>query len=384
MLGLNFLVANQIDQAIDELSKAARGRRRSARDSPDPRQPVSREGPGRPRDPGAPGAAAAAEPAEAGTRQRAALPRARLPQRRLRRPRASRRSRKCCSSIRTTATRCRTSRSCTRISTSGPRPTRRGRSWRRCRRPRRRRRLAATQRDPRVPRERVRPGGAASAVDHRGSGAPLRGRDRASTRATRRRTSASATCSFRRGTSPRRGRGLGAAGRRVHPSAPTSRSRGSRRAYAQLGDAGSLPGALPTADRGQPAGLAGPARARRVTSRPGAAARGAGAAVRSARAPTRTRSSLHQAIWQTLSQLQLPPALVEPLRRADARRDLLSRSARLPALPLPQHRAALAVPALPRVEYVRRGADRAASASERRRQSCTVASHETERSDVTS
>ena len=59
MLGLNFLVANQIDPAIEELTRAAEVGRRSARDPPDPRQPVSRKGPGRPRDPGAPDAAAA-------------------------------------------------------------------------------------------------------------------------------------------------------------------------------------------------------------------------------------------------------------------------------------------------------------------------------------
>ena len=45
-------------------------------------------------------------------------------------------------------------------------------------------------------------------------------------------------------------------------------------------------------------------------------------------------------------------------------RRLLSRPARLRALPLPEHRAALAMPAMPRVEHVHRGADRA---GERRR-----------------
>ena len=59
MLGLNFLVANQIDPAIEELSARRRGRRRSARDPPDSRQPVSGEGSGRPRHPGAPEPAAA-------------------------------------------------------------------------------------------------------------------------------------------------------------------------------------------------------------------------------------------------------------------------------------------------------------------------------------
>ena len=123
MLGLNFLVANQIDLAIEELTQGRRARRRSARDPPDPRQPVSREGPGRPGDPGAPGAAAAARTcassstptccsASASTTSAAASSIAR-----------SRRSPRCCGSIPRTSTRCRTSRSCTKSSTSGPRRT---------------------------------------------------------------------------------------------------------------------------------------------------------------------------------------------------------------------------------------------------------------------
>ncbi len=50
------------------------------------------------------------------------------------------------------------------------------------------------------------------------------------------------------------------------------------------------------------------------------------------------------------------PELVQRYVDADARRRVLPGSARLHALPLPQHRAALAVPAVPRVEHVRRGA----------------------------
>ena len=69
--------------------------------------------------------------------------------------------------------------------------------------------------------------------------------------------------------------------------------------------------------------------------------------------------ALHQAIWQTLSRLQLAARARRPLRGAHARRDLLPRPAHLRALPLPQHGAALAVPALPRVEHVRRRAHRA-------------------------
>ena len=55
----------------------------------------------------------------------------------------------------------------------------------------------------------------------------------------------------------------------------------------------------------------------------------------------------------------LPLVARRSLQRADPPRRLLPRPARLHALPLPQHRAALAMPALPRLEYVRRRTDRA-------------------------
>ena len=42
MLGLNFLVDNQVDQAIEELTQATSTRHRRARDPDDPRQPVPR------------------------------------------------------------------------------------------------------------------------------------------------------------------------------------------------------------------------------------------------------------------------------------------------------------------------------------------------------
>ena len=47
--------------------------------------------------------------------------------------------------------------------------------------------------------------------------------------------------------------------------------------------------------------------------------------------------ALHQAIWQTLSHLKLPPALVERYVDLDPRRHLLRRSAHLRPLPLSQH-----------------------------------------------
>src|SRR5581483_9633283 len=50
----------------------------------------------------------------------------------------------------------------------------------------------------------------------------------------------------------------------------------------------------------------------------------------------------------------LPGVTGRSVHRTDAARRLLPRPARLHALPLPQHGAALAVPALSRLEYVRR------------------------------
>ena len=69
--------------------------------------------------------------------------------------------------------------------------------------------------------------------------------------------------------------------------------------------------------------------------------------------------ALHQAIWETLSAPAALPRARRPLRRPHARRHLLPRSPHLRPLPLPEHGAALAVPALPRVGHVRRRAHRA-------------------------
>ena len=63
------------------------------------------------------------------------------------------------------------------------------------------------------------------------------------------------------------------------------------------------------------------------------------------------------------------PSLVERYSELTAPRGLLPRPARLHALPLPQHGAALAVPALPRLEHVRRGADRARAGRRRKSRS---------------
>ena len=104
-------------------------------------------------------------------------------------------------------------------------------------------RFAAAQRDPRVPRERVRPGGAdaaATIAKRRGASRPRS----SATRATRPRISASATSASRRADPPRRSR-HGSASSRRHPSAPTWRSPRLEGAYPRVGDAGAFPGAVP-------------------------------------------------------------------------------------------------------------------------------------------
>ncbi len=76
--------------------------------------------------------------------------------------------------------------------------------------------------------------------------------------------------------------------------------------------------------------------------------------------------TVHEAIWDVLLQLGLDRALVQRYVEARSRRGVLPRSARLPEVSLPQHRAAVAVPALSRVEHVRRRAHRAGQANRRR------------------
>ena len=126
ILGLNFLVANQIDLAIEELSKAASldGDALEVhmilgnlyREKGQVGKAITR----------APDAAAAAEPQQARARLRAALPRASTTSAAASSTARSRRSTKCCGSIRRTSTRCSTCRSCTKSSISGPRRTTRG------------------------------------------------------------------------------------------------------------------------------------------------------------------------------------------------------------------------------------------------------------------
>ena len=88
--------------------------------------------------------------------------------------------------------------------------------------------------------------------------------------------------------------------------------------------------------------------ARRRRHGPGTALRGAGPQ------PARADDSPGDLAGAVGSGAQ-PPA-DRTLSRPDARRRLLSRPARLRALPVPEHRAALAVPAMPRVEHFHRRA----------------------------
>ena len=74
---------------------------------------------------------------------------------------------------------------------------------------------------------------------------------------------------------------------------------------------------------------------------------------------------IHQAIWRALGQLHHPASLVDRYSELTASRRLLSGSSCLHALPLPQHGAALAVSALPRLEYVRRRTDCAGAGHDR-------------------
>ncbi len=129
------------------------------------------------------------------------------------------------------------------------------------------------------------------------------------------------------------------------------------RAYRRAGTPRSIRGVVRAADR----------RATRRTGERGSRCRDTGRRP----AGTETRSSccsaalphnphglaIHQEIWQALLALDLDPALVQRYMELTRERGLLPGSPRLHPLPVPQHRAALAVPAVPRMEHVRRGTD---------------------------
>ncbi len=126
-------------------------------------------------------------------------------------------------------------------------------------------------------------------------------------------------------------------------------------AYATHGSAAAVSRPVPAIDRGQLTGLARAARAgssprggRRCQHRPRTAVRGAGAQ------PARADDSPGDLAGAVGSGPQ--PAVDRAVSGPDAGCRLLSRPARLRALPLPEHRTALAVPAMPRVEYLHRRA----------------------------
>ena len=129
VLGLNFLVANQLDHRHRGAEPGGAGRRRRARDPSDSRQRLSRARPGRARHPDSSGAAAAAQAHPRRARLRPALPGPRLQARRVRRSRARSVQRGAAARSERTSTRCSICRSCTKSSISGTRRTASGSSW---------------------------------------------------------------------------------------------------------------------------------------------------------------------------------------------------------------------------------------------------------------
>ena len=67
--------------------------------------------------------------------------------------------------------------------------------------------------------------------------------------------------------------------------------------------------------------------------------------------------TIHQEVVEGAARAQPGSGAGPGIHGADPQRGLLPGSARLHALPVPEHRVALAVPAVPRVEHVRGGAD---------------------------
>src|SRR5262249_11903576 len=121
---------------------------------------------------------------------------------------------------------------------------------------------------------------------------------------------------------------------------------------------------VPEAHRGERPGLARAPRAVAPSPLRRPAARRAGSGVRCAR-PESARARHPPGDLASPRPAASPDRAGRSLLRADPARGLLPRSARLYALPLPQHRAAVAVPALPRLEHVRRRTDRAGAGPDR-------------------
>ena len=249
-------------------------------------QPLSREGTGRPRDPGAPEPAPAAEPPKARTRQRPALPRARLQARRLRRSRArgvhrgpAPRSREPVRAVEP------------REAVRGAAPVERGlRDAPEARgarpepdeQPQHQEILAFLENE-------IGPRGA----EADGSTRKPRGgstRRSISTRRTRPRYLNLGDVRYRQGRCRRRAIGRGSGWSRRRPERAYLAFARLERAYAKLGAPRPLPRPVPAPDCGQPAGLARPARARAPSDGARQAGRRARPAVRGAREQSRTRS----------------------------------------------------------------------------------------------
>ena len=360
ILGLNFLVANQIDLAIEELSKAASLDADALEVHMILGNLYREKGPGRQGDHRAPEPAAAAEAEQARARLRAALPRARLQARRLRRSRARGVQRGAAARSEERVRAASTCRSCTKSSISGPRRTTRGSGWRSSPTSTRGRR---TRRFSRSSKTRSASRRCAARTTRRRSGASKR--PSTSTPARCRPTSTSATCASPQGNE----REAAAIWEKLIDVAPDRAYLAFDRLEAlaiRTGNPGPLHAAVPPPDRREPAGLA---RAARAVASPGGerpAARGARSAVRGAR-PEPARAQ-HPPGDLARARPAAPPAGARrSLQRAHAARRLLPRSARLHALPLPQHRAALAMSALPRLEHLRRRAHRAGAGPDRSR-----------------
>ena len=125
------------------------------------------------------------------------------------------------------------------------------------------------------------------------------------------------------------------------------------------GQAAAVRGSLSAADRRQPAGLA---RAARAGPAPRARANRHAEAFEFLLAALEQNPhglTVHQAVWNVLLKLDLNRELVQRYIESARVVGVLPRSARVREVPLPQHGSAVAVPALPRVEHVCRGADRA-------------------------
>ncbi len=221
------------------------------------------------------------------------------------------------------------------------------------RRAERTRHAAAQPGDSGVPRERARHGGAsASAI----AAAPrVTSSRRSSSIPTRRRpTSISATC----GCSQAISRAPMAAWDRLIDAVARARLPGasiaSSGSTSSEGAAAEVRRALPRASSPQSAGLA---------RAPGAGPPPGRAAIAHAKPSSSCFAALeqnphgltvHQAVWNVLLKLDLESRARAALHRVGAIVGVLPRSARLPQVPLPQHRAAVAVPALSRMEFVRR------------------------------